>query len=115
MQGGDVVNEDGTGSDSIYGENFDDENFIYKHFGPGVLSMTNFGPNTNGCQFFITFKATPEFDGKNVVFGRVIKGMELIKEIESVEVRENNIPEMQICIDKCGVYPDEVESPDNCP
>merc|ERR1719217_121721 len=74
IQSGDFIKQDGTGNMSIYGTRFDDENSMGKHTGPGLLSMANSGPNTNGCQFFITCSESGWLDGKHTVFGRIVVG-----------------------------------------
>ena len=103
MQGGDFDKRNGTGGKSIYGEKFEDENFNIKHTIPGLLSMANAGANTNGSQFFITFKETNWLDNKHVVFGRVIKGLEFVNEMEEhVETGENDLPKEEVKVVDCG-------------
>ncbi|RLN87379.1 hypothetical protein BBJ28_00001445 [Nothophytophthora sp. Chile5] len=111
LQGGDFSRRDGTGGESIYGERFPDESFRYRHTKPGLLSMANAGKNTNGSQFFITTVATPHLDGKHVVFGEVISGMEVVRKMENVETVANNkpAPVQAVVIEDCG----EVDSVDD--
>jgi cyclophilin family peptidyl-prolyl cis-trans isomerase len=110
IQGGDFTRGDGTGGESIYGEKFADENFLVKHTEAGLLSMANAGPGTNGSQFFITSKATPHLDGKHVVFGRVIEGIEVFRLIEGTPTNAGDRPTADCVISDCGVLQEEKES-----
>ena len=96
-QGGDIINRNGTGSVSIYGHKFADENFKYKHDKPGLLSMANSGPNTNGSQFFITTVECPWLDGKHVVFGQLVEGIRILSKIE-MEGTPSGRPRNQITV-----------------
>ncbi|ARF09529.1 cyclophilin type peptidyl-prolyl cis-trans isomerase [Indivirus ILV1] len=102
IQTGDFTKGNGSGGYSIYGKYFEDENFELDHDQPGVLSMANCGPNTNGSQFFITLDKTPWLNGKHVVFGKVINGMEIVKKIEKYGSEEGTTSE-EIRIINCGL------------
>ncbi|PKU86238.1 Peptidyl-prolyl cis-trans isomerase CYP18-4 [Dendrobium catenatum] len=100
-QGGDFTRQDGSGGESIYGGKFPDENFKLKHDGRGIVSMANSGQDSNGSQFFITFKATPHLDGKHVVFGKVVQGMDFLKKIEQAG-SDTGKPTCLVKIVNCG-------------
>jgi peptidyl-prolyl isomerase H (cyclophilin H) len=102
VQGGDFLRGDGSGAISIYGDTFADEGFFINHSEPGLLSMANSGSNSNGCQFFITCAPCDFLDGKHVVFGRIIEGVNVMRQIEDVPVGQQNGPKFPVLISECG-------------
>merc|ERR1712176_763404 len=106
-QGGDFTNHNGTGGKSIYGRTFADENFELRHTKPGLLSMANAGPNTNGSQFFITFVECPWLDGKHTVFGEVEQGQDDLMELLERCGSQSGRPRAEIVIEKSGEITDE--------
>mmetsp|Transcript_23919 Transcript_23919/g.36596 ORF Transcript_23919/g.36596 Transcript_23919/m.36596 type:complete len:486 (-) Transcript_23919:127-1584(-) len=107
IQGGDFTDGTGTGGESIYGIKFNDENFKIKHTKGGLLSMANSGPATNGSQFFITSRETPHLDGKHVVFGEVVDGMDVVRKIEDVSKDSSDKPDVDVVIEDSGMMPSD--------
>eukprot|EP00198_Chlamydomonas_reinhardtii_P000963 XP_001690298.1 peptidyl-prolyl cis-trans isomerase, cyclophilin-type [Chlamydomonas reinhardtii] len=104
-QGGDIVRGDGSGGDSIYGGQFNDEKpgLKFKHDAPGVLSMANSGKNTNTSQFFFTLAPAPQCDGKHVVFGKVVEGLEVLARIDAEVASADGTPRLDVTVADCGV------------
>ncbi|KAK3383936.1 40 kDa peptidyl-prolyl cis-trans isomerase [Lasiosphaeria ovina] len=105
IQGGDFTAGNGTGGESIYGAKFEDENFEMKHDRPFLLSMANAGPGTNGSQFFVTTVETPHLNDKHVVFGQVLSGKSVVRQIENLTT-QNDKPTRDVIISDCGELAD---------
>lgn len=106
LQGGDYETGRGYGGLSIYGKKFHDENFVKKHTKPGLLSMANSGPDSNGSQFFITTVPCPWLDGKHVVFGEVTEGYDVVEAIEALGSPSGQLG-APVVIEECGEIKDE--------
>ena len=113
MQGGDFINVDGTGGKRIYGERFPDEKFKLSHYNAGWLLMANAGPDTNGSLFFITFVKTPWLDGRHVVFGKVLEGMDIVNKVEKVNTDSRDKPKKDVIIEDSGTL--ELDTPSDIP
>lgn len=105
IQGGDITNNDGTGGKSIYGPTFDDENFILDHYAAGWVSMVNSGEDSNNSQFLITTQKTGWLDGRHVVFGKVLAGMDVVTKIEKLAIDNASSPIKTVKISDCGALP----------
>lgn len=106
IQGGDIVNFNGTSGESIYGPFFEDENFTLKHESAGLLSMVNEGrPHTNNSQFIIILESSPHLDNLNVVFGKVVAGMGTVLEMSKVKTEKDDVPvEVRLLNHKENIY-----------
>ncbi|TQE01971.1 hypothetical protein C1H46_012405 [Malus baccata] len=104
--GGDISAGNGSGGESIYGLKFEDENFDIKHERKGILSMANKGLDTNDFQFFITTTQTSHLDGKHVAFGKVIKGMGVVRSVEHLNTKDGDLPTEEVVISDCGQLPE---------
>ncbi|XP_053696293.1 peptidyl-prolyl cis-trans isomerase, rhodopsin-specific isozyme [Sabethes cyaneus] len=105
VQGGDIVSGDGHGSISIYGSYFDDENLNINHTSSGFVAMANRGPNTNGCQFYITTMPAPWLNGKHTIFGKVLDGQGIVHKVEQQKTDTDDYPIPTIIIENCGDEP----------
>ena len=110
VQMGDITKGDGTGGRSIFGKTFHDENFHLTHRSGGWVAMANHGPNTNGSQFFILLKKARFLDGRYVVFGKVVKGYDVLETLSSMPTDKMSRPRHKVVVEKCGVWhPDKYE------
>lgn len=105
IQGGDIVTGDGHGAISIYGKYFEDENLGINHTGPGFVAMANRGPDTNGCQFYVTTMVAPWLNGKHTIFGKVVEGQNVIHSVEKVKTDTDDFPVHPVIITDCGDEP----------
>ncbi|CAH1797589.1 unnamed protein product [Owenia fusiformis] len=104
IQMGDITVGDGTGGRSIFGEKFNDEDFVLSHRAPGWLAMANHGKDTNASQFYILLNKARWLDGKHVVFGKVVRGMDVIRTLGEVPADPNTaVPKKKVKIVDCGI------------
>lgn len=109
-EGGDITRHDGTGGESVFGSSFPDENYLHLHDAPGLLSLASSGHNAS--RFCVTFRPNPERDGKYVVFGRLVDGLEVLSQLENVPTDADAKPEVSVVIEDCGEITEDAEGMD---